>query len=122
MSGAPTDFLKNHPNSDANKTLQERMDSLNSVLLNFLCYDVRFVWKVHSLSIQGIRKDDYVDEEILSAVFPLSWDFHFRFHEIFNMMEYIILSVMEYSNVVKELIKHPADSQEFSIRYCITYK
>ncbi|CAH1767846.1 4544_t:CDS:2, partial [Entrophospora sp. SA101] len=54
MSGAPTDFLKNHPISDANKTLQERMDSLNSVLLNFLCYDVRFVWKVHSLSIQGI--------------------------------------------------------------------
>ncbi|CAJ0918439.1 5039_t:CDS:2 [Entrophospora sp. SA101] len=56
MSGAPTDFLKNHPISDANKTLQERMDSLNSVLLNFLCYDVRFVWKVHSLSIQGISE------------------------------------------------------------------
>ncbi|CAJ0647884.1 8207_t:CDS:2, partial [Entrophospora sp. SA101] len=50
-------------------------------------------------------KDDYVDEEILSAVFPLSWDFHFRFHEIFNMMEYIILSVMEYSNVVKDVLE-----------------
>ncbi|CAG8731302.1 15359_t:CDS:1, partial [Acaulospora morrowiae] len=72
---------------------------------------------LRELSLRG--KDDYVDEEILSAVFPISWDFRFQFREIFNMMEYIILSITEYPNTIKELLKHPTDSQEFSIRHCI---
>ncbi|KAF0377762.1 hypothetical protein F8M41_012560 [Gigaspora margarita] len=132
MSGAPTDFLKNHPIDNVNKSLRERINALDSILINFLRYDVRFAGKICSFTIQGIRdrltlrtlslrgKDDYVYEEILSAVFPLSWDFRFQFYKIFNMMEYIIISVIEYPNVIKELLEHPADLDESSIRYCIS--
>ncbi|CAG8642037.1 7367_t:CDS:2, partial [Diversispora eburnea] len=42
MSGAPTDFLKNHPIDDSHKTLWERIDSLNAILLTFLNYDIQF--------------------------------------------------------------------------------
>ncbi|RHZ81132.1 hypothetical protein Glove_123g163 [Diversispora epigaea] len=55
---------------------------------------------LRSLSLRG--KDNYVEEELLSAVFLLSWDFRFQFYEIFNMMEYIILSIIEYPNIIKE--------------------
>ena len=56
MSGAPTDFLKAHPIGDTCKTLQERIDSLNSTLLNYLSYDVRFAGRIRSLTIQGISE------------------------------------------------------------------
>jgi len=56
MSGAPTDFLKPHSIGDTYKTLQERIDSLNSMLLNYLNYDVRFAEKIRSLTIQGISE------------------------------------------------------------------
>ncbi|CAB4411009.1 unnamed protein product [Rhizophagus irregularis] len=91
MSGAPTDFLNVHTMGDTYKKVQERVDLLNSVLLNFLNYDVRYAKKIRSLTIQGIRdrltlrsiflrgKDDYADEEEFSAVFPLSWEFRFQF-------------------------------------------
>ncbi|PKY39962.1 hypothetical protein RhiirA4_394081 [Rhizophagus irregularis] len=39
MSGAPTDFLNVHTMGDTYKKVQERVDLLNSVLLNFLNYD-----------------------------------------------------------------------------------
>ncbi|CAG8497284.1 33908_t:CDS:2, partial [Racocetra persica] len=79
MSRAPTDFLKNHPVDDVHKTLQEQIDSLNSILLNFLNYNVRFAGGICFLTIQGIKdrlilrliflrgKDDYIDKEIISA-------------------------------------------------------
>ncbi|CAG8596035.1 15211_t:CDS:2, partial [Acaulospora morrowiae] len=132
MSGAPTDFLKVHSVEDTCKTLQERIDSLNSMLLNYLNCDVRFAGRIRSLTIQGIRdrltlrtiflrgKDDYKDEEEFSAIFPLSWDFRFQFIEIFELMEFVIVSVLEYPSVIRELIKHPATSPEFSIRNCIS--
>uniref|UniRef100_U9UYK1 Uncharacterized protein n=2 Tax=Rhizophagus irregularis TaxID=588596 RepID=U9UYK1_RHIID len=132
MNGAPTDFLKPHSIGDTYKTLQERIDSLNSMLLNYLNYDVRFAERIRSLTIQGIRdrltlrtlflrgKNDYKDEEEFSAVFPLSWDFRFQFIEIFELMEFVIVSVLEYPDVIRELIKHPATSPEFSIRNCIS--
>ena len=56
MSGAPTDFLKAHPVGDTCKTIQERIDSLNSMLLNYLDYDIRFAEKIYSLTIQGISE------------------------------------------------------------------
>ncbi len=56
MSGAPTDFLKPHSIGDTYKTLQERIDSLNSMLLNYLNYDVRFAERIRSLTIQGISE------------------------------------------------------------------
>lgn len=132
MSGTPTDFLKPHSVGDTYKTLQERIDSLNSMLLNYLNYDVRFAGRIRSLTIQGIRdrltlrtlflrgKNDYKDEEEFSAVFPLSWDFRFQFIEIFELMEFVIISVLEYPDVIKKLIKHPATSPEFLIRNCIS--
>ncbi|RUS27762.1 hypothetical protein BC938DRAFT_482769 [Jimgerdemannia flammicorona] len=132
MSGAPTDFLQPHTITDACKTIQERVDAVNSLLLNFLDYDVRYAGKIRSLTVQGIRdrltlrsnflrgKEDYVDEEITSAVFPLSWEFRFQFLEIFELIEYIMLSVIEYPNVIKELRKHRTDSPEFSIRHCLS--
>ncbi|CAG8438539.1 3190_t:CDS:2 [Ambispora gerdemannii] len=95
-------------------------------------YDVRYAGKIRSLTVQGIRnrltlrsiflrgKEDYVDEEILSAIFPLSWELRFQFLEIFELTEYIMLSVIEYPNVIKELRKHRADSLEFSIRHCLS--
>ncbi|CAG8707377.1 19881_t:CDS:2, partial [Rhizophagus irregularis] len=85
MSGAPTDFLNVHTMGDTYKKVQERVDSLNSVLLNFLNYDVRYAKKILSkgsvrdrLTLRSIflrGKDDYADEEEFSAVFPLSWEF-----------------------------------------------
>ncbi|GET59042.1 hypothetical protein RhiirA5_367000 [Rhizophagus irregularis] len=48
MSGAPTDFLNVHTMGDTYKKVQERVDSLNSVLLNFLNYDVRYAKKILS--------------------------------------------------------------------------
>jgi len=132
MSGAPTDFLKAHPIGDTYKTLQERIDSLNSILLNYLNYDVRFAERIRSLTIQGIRdrltlrtiflrgKEDYVDEEEFSAVFPLSWDFRFQFIEIFELMEFVVIYILEYPDIIRELIKHPATSPELSIRNCIS--
>ncbi|GET02729.1 hypothetical protein GLOIN_2v1598434 [Rhizophagus clarus] len=131
MSGAPTDFLKVHPIEDTYKTIQERIDSLNSVLLNYLNYDVRYAAKIRSLTIQGIRdrltlrtiflkgKNNYVDEEEMSAAFPLSWDFRFQFIEVFELMEFVILSILEYPDNIKELIRHSATLSEFSIRNCI---
>ncbi|CAG8533453.1 10494_t:CDS:2 [Paraglomus occultum] len=133
MSGAPTDFLKAHPVGDTCKTIQERIDSLNSMLLNYLDYDIRFAEKIHSLTIQGIRdrltlrtlslrgKEDYKDEEEISAVFPICWNFRFQFIEIFELMEFVIISVLEYPDIIKELSKHPAASSEFAIRNCISY-
>ncbi|CAG8665959.1 3243_t:CDS:2, partial [Paraglomus brasilianum] len=132
MSGAPTDFLQPHTITDVHKTIQERIDAVNSLLLNFLDYDVRYAGKIRLLTVQGIRdrltlrsiflrrKEDYVDEEILSAIFPLSWELHFQFLEIFELTEYIMLSIIEYPNVIKELRKHRADSLEFSIRHCLS--
>ncbi|CAB4445286.1 unnamed protein product [Rhizophagus irregularis] len=129
MNGAPTDFLKPHSIGDTYKTLQERIDSLNSMLLNYLNYDVRFAERIRSLTIQGIGdrltlrtlflrgKNDYKDEEEFSAGFPLNWDFRFQFIEIFELMEFVIVSVLD---VIRELIKHPATSPEFSIRNCIS--
>ncbi|RIA88276.1 hypothetical protein C1645_251298 [Glomus cerebriforme] len=132
MSGAPSNFLNIHTVGDTYKTIQERIDSLNSMLLNFLNYDVRYAKEIRSLTIQGIRdrltlrtiflrgKDDYTDEEKFSAVFPLSWEFRFQFIEIFKLMEYVIRSILEYPNIIKELTKHPATSPEYSIRHCIS--
>jgi hypothetical protein len=56
MSGALTDFLNVHTMGDTYKTVQERVDSLNSVLLNILNYDVRYMKKICSLTIQGISE------------------------------------------------------------------
>jgi hypothetical protein len=56
MSGAPTDFLNTHTVGDTYKKVQERIDSLNSILLNFLNYDVRYAKKIRSLTIQGISE------------------------------------------------------------------
>ncbi|CAB4419705.1 unnamed protein product [Rhizophagus irregularis] len=135
MSSAPTDFLNTHTVGDMYKTVQERIDSLNSVLLNFLNYDVRYAKKLRSLIIQGIRdrltlrtiflrgKKDYADEEELSVVFLLSWEFRFQFLEVFELMENVIQYILEYPNIVKELMKHLAKSSEFSefsIRHCIS--
>ncbi|CAG8484141.1 4296_t:CDS:10 [Ambispora leptoticha] len=132
MSGAPTDFLQPHTITDVHKTIQERIDAVNSLLLNFLDYDVRYAGKIRSLTVQGIRdrltlrsiflrgKEDYFDEEILSAIFPLSWELRFQFLEIFELTECIMLSIIEYPNVIKELRKHRADSLEFSIRHCLS--
>ncbi|KAG9302937.1 hypothetical protein G9A89_022354 [Geosiphon pyriformis] len=131
MSGAPTEFLKTHTITDTCKTIQKPIDAVNSSLLNFLDYDVRYAEKICSLTVQGIRdrltlrstylrgEADYVDEEILSAVFPLCWEFRFQFLEIFELIEYIMLSVIDYPNVIKELRTHRADFSEFSIRHCL---
>ena len=56
MSGSPTDFLNVHTIGDTYKTIQERIDSLNSMLLNFLNYDIRYADKIRSLTIQGISE------------------------------------------------------------------
>ena len=61
MSGAPTDFLNTHMMGDTCKTVQERVDSLNSVLLNYLNYDVRYAKKIRSLTIQGISEYYFFD-------------------------------------------------------------
>jgi hypothetical protein len=56
MSGAPTAFLEPHTITDACKTIQERVDAVNSLLLNFLDYDVRYAGKIRSLTVQGISE------------------------------------------------------------------
>jgi hypothetical protein len=73
MSGAPTDFLNTHTVGDTYKTVQERIDSLNSILLNFLNYDVRYAKKIRSLTIQGISEHyflvDYYSDQNHSYLF-----------------------------------------------------
>ncbi|CAG8534482.1 2972_t:CDS:2 [Acaulospora colombiana] len=86
MSGAPTDFLKAHPIGDTYRL------TLRTIFLR--------------------GKEDYVDEEEFSAVFPLSWDFRFQFIEIFELMEFVVIYILEYSDIIRELIKHPATSDE----------
>lgn len=73
---------------------------------------------LRSIFLRG--RDDYADEEEFTAVFPLSWEFRFQFLDVFNLMEFVIRSILEYPNVIKELMKHPATSSEYSIRHCIS--
>lgn len=56
MSGAPTDLLQPHTITDTCKTIQERVDAVNSLLLDFLDYDVRYAGNIRSLTVQGISE------------------------------------------------------------------
>jgi hypothetical protein len=66
-------------------------------------------------------KINYADKKELTAIFSLNWEFQFQFLKIFKLMEYVIQSILEYSNIIKELIKHLAKLFEYSIWHCILY-
>lgn len=108
MSGAPTDFLNVHTMGDTYKKVQERVDSLNSVLLNFLNYDVRYAKKILS-------------KGSVSIIFFLI-DYYFKIVDIPFFDFYVIGDRLTLRSIFLRGKDDYADEEEFSAVFPLSWE